>query len=174
MTTPPRRPKNDPSPGPTQVVKPQLVDHDDSIPSPEVERGIILRALWEHRNETLTNFDKALEGLSIPFENKQGTLNLFESGGLIRYAFKPLDGSFLGNGRITLDGVQVAEKKKDAPFSIVINIQTGGVRMDNVTVGGGMNIATDQARATQNEKKSVDWAEWIVRVWEWVKAFFPG
>ena len=161
------------SPGSTQELKPPKVDHDDTFYSPEVQRGAVLKALWEHRHEPLIRFDEALKDLPIPFDTKKGILKLLESGGLVQYNFEPLSDS-LGNGRITFYGVQVQEEKRDPPISIVIHqhIQTGGVRMGDVTVGGGMNIATDQAQASQNEKKGVDLVKWISAVWRWVKALF--
>src|SRR5262249_5382778 len=140
--------------------------------SPEVERGAVLKALWEHRRDPLTKFDEALKHLPIPFDTKKGILKFLESGGLVQCEFEPLSEN-LGNGRITFYGVQVVEGYKDPPpFIFHQHIQTGSVSVEETNFGGGLNIATDQGQASQVEKKSMDWIERINTAGNWAKALF--
>ncbi len=140
--------------------------------SEEELRGIILEKLWTHRRKTIM-FDQALKDLLIPIEIKKSILKQLERGGLIRYTFEPDTG--LGNGDMTFKGIEVAEGTASPPFPIAIYqlIQIGGIRMENASGVEGMNVASDQARISQQvEKKGLDLVEWISKGWKRLKALF--
>jgi hypothetical protein len=133
-------------------------------------RGIILEKLWTHRRKTIM-FDRTLKDLLIPFEIKKSILKQLERGGLIRYAFEPDIG--LGSGDMTFRGVEVAEGTASPPFPIANYqlIQTGDIRMENASGVERMNVASDQARISQQvEKKGL--LEWISKGWKRLKALF--
>jgi hypothetical protein len=132
--------------------------------SEEELRGIILEELWTHRRKSPIMFDRALKGLLMPIEIKKSILKQLEGGGLIRYTFEPDTG--LGNGDMTFKGIEVAEGTASPPFPIAIYqlIRTGGMRMENLSGVGRMNIGADQAQASQVERGGG--FEWISKVWK--------
>jgi hypothetical protein len=88
---------------------------DDQLPSDEVLRGMVLKALHERRYEDLVDFDKALEALRIPFNVKRGILRQLEENGLVHVASRPLADDHLGVGRITAPGIAVQEGEQPPP-----------------------------------------------------------
>ena len=139
--------------------------------SEEELRGIILETLWPHRRKTIM-FDRALKGLLIPIDIKKSILKQLERGGLIRYTFEPDTG--LGNGDMTFKGIEVAEGTASPPFPIAVYqlIQTGGIRMNNVSGVERMTVASDQARISQVVKGGRGFSDWISMVWKAVLKWF--
>jgi len=155
-----------------QELRPSLVVDPDIIWTPEVQRGAVLKALLKYGHDAKINFDQVLEDLPISFNDKRGILKLFDSGGLLLYEM-PLINS-LGNGRLTWHGIQVGEEKQSPPFPIEFHFHQhthSGVHIKgNANISG--NIATDQGRTSQGEKKDVDLVKWISTGWKWVTALF--
>ena len=134
-------------------------------------RGIVLEALYDQRRTDLVSFDQEFGQLPVPDGATESILRQLEKKGLINRPFKPLVG--LGNGRITVYGIEVVEGKTSPPLSILFHqhnitiegssdVQIGTGNIQNVSDIKKLNSATDHSQASQDAPKSL--FEWISKL----------